>query len=66
MDGFENVSAEAGFAENDCGSAPEASPNAHAPAEGAFFARAEQSHKRPSITRTIGKPVSAGSKLGVA
>ena len=58
MDGFENVSAEAGFAENDCGSAPEASPNAHT-AEGAFLCEPNSGAKRPSITRTIGKPVSA-------
>lgn len=41
MDGYEQVSAEAGSAQNDCSAAPEASPNAHT-AEGAFLARAEQ------------------------
>ena len=41
MDGFEHVSAEAGSRQTGCGSAPEASPNAHT-ADGAFLARAEQ------------------------
>ena len=41
MDGFEQVSAEAGSGQNDCSSASEASPNGNA-TDGAFLARAEK------------------------
>ncbi len=41
MDGFEQVSAEAGSGQNDCSSASEARPNDNAP-DGAFLTRADQ------------------------
>jgi hypothetical protein len=41
MDGFEQVSAEAGSGQNDCSSASEASPNGNA-TDGAFLARTKK------------------------
>lgn len=41
MDGYEQVSAEAGSRQNDCSSASETSPNGSAP-DGAFSTRADQ------------------------